>query len=92
MQLFRFTFLTFFVLFFLFYTGATADDDVSHWTSVGNIGLTVTNFGTIGHGFTLWPSQPFCAYPKSSGIEHLFDGRLWVGGRKNGIIMFLILS
>jgi hypothetical protein len=35
-----------------------ADDDVSHYTNVGSIGLTITNFGTIGHGFTLWPQQP----------------------------------
>ena len=62
-----------------------ADDDNSHYTNVGNIGLTITNFGTIGHGFTLWPQQPSCEYPKSSGIEHLFDGGVWVGGRKNGI-------
>lgn len=62
-----------------------ADDDISHWTSAGNIGLTVTNFGTIGHGFVLWPGQPSCAYPKGSMIEHLFDGGLWVGGRKNGV-------
>lgn len=63
-----------------------ADDDNSHYTNVGNIGLTITNFGTIGHGFTLWPQQPSCEYPKASGIEHLFDGGLWVSGRKNGVI------
>ncbi len=63
-----------------------ADDDVTKYTNVGNIGLTVTNFGTIGHGFTLWPGQPSCEYPKGSGIEHLFDGGLWVGGYKNGVI------
>jgi hypothetical protein len=62
-----------------------ADDDNSHYTNVGNIGLTITNFGTIGHGFTLWPQQPSCEYPKASGIEHLFDGGLWVSGRKNGV-------
>ena len=63
-----------------------ADDDISHYTNAGNIGLTVTNFGTIGHGFTLWPAQPSCEYPKGSGIEHLFDGGLWVGGIKNGTV------
>lgn len=63
-----------------------ADDDNSHYTNVGNIGLTITNFGTIGHGFTLWPQQPSCEYPKASGIEHLFDGGFWVSGRKNGVI------
>ena len=56
------------------------DDDNSKYTNVGNIGLTVTNFGTYGHGFSLWPEQPSCEYPLGSGIEHIFDGGLWVGG------------
>lgn len=55
------------------------DDDNSKFTNVGNIGLTVTNFGTYGHGFTLWPRQPSCEYPIGSGIEHIFDGGLWIG-------------
>lgn len=29
------------------------DDDNTKFTNVGNIGLTITNFGTYGHGFTL---------------------------------------
>lgn len=56
------------------------DDDNSKFTNIGNIGITVTNFGTIGHGFSLWPDQPSCEYPIGSGIEHLFDGGLWIGG------------
>uniref|UniRef100_A0A832CVJ0 Fibronectin type III domain protein n=1 Tax=Ignavibacterium album TaxID=591197 RepID=A0A832CVJ0_9BACT len=55
------------------------DDDNTKFTNVGNIGLTITNFGTYGHGFTLWPRQPSCEYPIGSGIEHLFDGGLWIG-------------
>jgi hypothetical protein len=57
-----------------------ADDDNSKWTNVGNIGITITNFGTYGHGFILWPEQPNCEFPLGSGIEHLFDGGLWIGG------------
>ncbi len=56
------------------------NDDNSHYTNVGNIGLTVTNFGTYGHSFQLWPEQPSCEYPLGSGIEHIYDGGLWVGG------------
>ncbi len=56
------------------------DDDKDHYTNVGNIGMTITNFGTYGHGFVLWPEQPSCEYPLGSGIEHIFDGGLWVGG------------
>lgn len=55
------------------------DDDNSKFTNVGNIALTITNFGTYGHGFTLWPRQPSCEYPIGSGIEHIFDGGLWIG-------------
>jgi len=55
------------------------DDDNTKYTNTGNIGLTVTNFGTYGHGFSLWPQQPSCEYPIGSGIEHLFDGGLWIG-------------
>ncbi|HSD63672.1 MAG TPA: hypothetical protein VLB50_07730, partial [Ignavibacteriaceae bacterium] len=45
-----------------------------------NIDLTITNFGTYGNGFAFWPEQPSCEYPIGSGIEHIFDGGLWVGG------------
>jgi len=56
------------------------DDDNSKYTNIGNIGITVTNFGTYGHGFVLWPEQPSCEFPLGSGIEHLFDGGIWIGG------------
>lgn len=55
------------------------DDDNTKFTNVGNIGLTVTNFGVYGHGFVLWPRQPSCEFPLGSGIEHLFDGGIWIG-------------
>jgi hypothetical protein len=57
----------------------TTDDDNSKYTSAGNVGMTITNFGTYGHGFALWPSQPSAEYPLGSGIEHIFDGGLWIG-------------
>ena len=50
------------------------DDDNSKFTNVGDIGITITNFGTYGHGFAFWPDQPCCEYPLGSGIEHLFHG------------------
>ncbi len=62
----------------------TLDDDNSKYTNIGNIGLTVTNFGTYGHGFSKWPQQPSCEYPIGSGIEHIFDGGLWIGGYIKG--------
>lgn len=67
-------------------------DDASHFTNVGNIRLTISNFGTIGTGFANWPQQPSCEYPRNSGIEHLFLGGLWVGGVKdfNGNRVFAV--
>ena len=54
-------------------------DDESKYTNIGDIGLTVTNFGTYGNGFSKWPDEPSCEYPLGSGIEHIYDGGLWVG-------------
>jgi len=56
------------------------DDDESNYTNVGSIGVTISNFGTIGHGWRYWPQQPSVEYPIGSGIEHMFLGGLWVGG------------
>ncbi len=60
----------------------THTDDNSKYTNEGNVGLTITNFGTYGHGFSLWPDQPSCEFPLGSGIEHIFDGGLWIGAYK----------
>ncbi len=57
----------------------SAVDILTRYTSVGNIGLTVTNFGTVGTRNAFWPSQPSCEYPRGSRIEHLSQGALWVG-------------
>ena len=55
------------------------DDDESKFTNVGSVRVTISNFGTIGHGFNKWPGQPNCEYPAGSGIEHIFEGGLWIG-------------
>lgn len=62
----------------------TSDDDESKFTNVGSIRLTISNFGTLGHGFNKWPFQPNCEYPAGSGIEHIFEGGLWVGAFAGG--------
>lgn len=72
--------------FTAFYYPHDIQDDVNNkFTNVGNIAMTVTNYGTIGNGFQNWPNQPSCQYPKGSGIENLFVGGLWIGGYKDGI-------
>jgi hypothetical protein len=59
--------------------------DFQRVTSVGNIAMTITNYGTFGDGFAQQRpiDLPSCEYPKGSGIEHLFDGGLWIGARKD---------
>ena len=64
------------------------EDTDRNATTVGAIGLTVTNFGTIGSRNAYWPSQPSCEYPRGSRVEHMYQGALWVGAlsRKTGQI------
>ncbi len=60
-------------------------DDVNNkYTTVGNLALTVTNYGTLGKGYC--GTQPSGMYPKNSGIENFWLGGIWVGGVKNGQI------
>lgn len=58
----------------------TADDNTK-FTNVGNIGITLTNYGVYGDAFVEQSpiDQPSCEYPRGSGIEHMFDGGLWIG-------------
>ena len=64
------------------------EDTDRNATSAGAIGLTITNFGTIGSRNSYWPSQPSCEYPRGSRVEHMYQGALWVGAlsRKTGQI------
>ncbi|MCB0726353.1 MAG: hypothetical protein KDD00_02745 [Ignavibacteriae bacterium] len=75
------------ILITAFYNPINIQDDINNkYTNIGNIGLTVTNYGTIGNGFSSFPDQPSCQYPKGSGIENLFIGGIWIGGVKDGLI------
>ena len=58
-------------------------------TSVSNVGLNVTNFGTIGNAFRGYydlTGNTSCEYPRNSGVEHLFEGGIWVGGLIDGTL------
>jgi hypothetical protein len=63
-----------------------SDDTDRNYTTVGNIALTVSNFGVIGTRNSYWPDQPSCEYPRGSRIEHMYQGGLWVGSvsRRDG--------
>lgn len=57
-------------------------------TTQSNLGMTINNLGLIGNAFRGSYTQkkyPSCQYPVGSGIEHMFQGGLWVGGLKNGL-------
>lgn len=56
-------------------------------TSVSNIRLAVTNVGTFGNAFRGYrdgTSNESCEYPAGSGIEHLFESGIWIGGLQDG--------
>ena len=54
--------------------------------NIGNIGLSVSNAGTIGRPDVVGNPQgePSMEYPINSGVEHLFEGGLWIGAQVNG--------
>jgi hypothetical protein len=53
---------------------------------VGNIGFSVTNAGTLGRPDVVNNpnGEPSMEYPLNSGIEHLFEGGIWIGAKING--------
>jgi hypothetical protein len=53
---------------------------------VGNMGLNLTNFGTIGRPNVRNDpgGPPSMEYPINSGIEHLFEAGFWIGARVGG--------
>lgn len=55
-------------------------------TDAGIIGLSITNFGTLGKPDARNnPSSGFSMrFPTSTGTEHLFEAGIWIGARYNG--------
>jgi len=56
-------------------------------TTASNMRMTVDNLGLIGNAFKgsyTVLGYPSCQYPANSGIEHIFQGGLWVGAFING--------
>lgn len=54
----------------------------------GNIGINVTNVGTLGRPNIRNNTEgaPSMEYPLNSGIEHLFEAGLWIGAYVDGEI------
>ena len=68
-----------------------ADDVYDKYTSVGQLGLAVTNFGVLGNGWNRIDGriQPSCEYKQKTEIlreqvEHFSYAGLWIGGKVNG--------
>ena len=64
--------------------GKITVDDYNNYTTVGQIGLTVTNFGLLGEGWNN-ADQPSCRYKQYADIakeevEHFSYAGLWIGG------------
>jgi hypothetical protein len=61
-------------------------DDFRHFHDAGNLGLTVTNYGLLGQGYSAaLKEQPSCLYKYHSRrekeqIEHFSYAGLWIGG------------
>ncbi|MBD3167170.1 hypothetical protein GF324_11255, partial [bacterium] len=67
----------------------TDADDYWHYTSVGNLGLSITNFGILGHGWNR-PDNPSCMYKIRTNVlqeqvEHFSYAGVWVGGIRQGV-------
>ena len=56
-------------------------------TSVSNVKVAVTNVGTFGNAFRGYrdgSATTSCEFPAGSGVEHLFESGIWIGGIRNG--------
>ncbi|MFQ6608474.1 MAG: hypothetical protein ACE5EE_08045 [Fidelibacterota bacterium] len=81
-----------FTLSFLTVISAQIQEDVfDKYTSVGQLGMTVTNFGVLGNGWNQINGRilPSCQYKQHTEIEreqieHFSFAGLWIGGLVNG--------
>lgn len=73
------------ILLLHFSAGAQASFDQAV-INIGNIGMFVTNAGTLGRpDVRNTPTgEPSMEYPINSGIEHLFEGGIWIGAIVDG--------
>ena len=89
--LYKFHILLFTVLFSSIISAQYFEDIYDKYTSVGQLGLTVTNFGVLGNGWNKINGRilPSCQYKQNTEIlrdqvEHFSYAGLWIGGVVNG--------
>lgn len=64
-------------------------------TDASNVRLNISNVGTFGNAFRGYrdgSGNPSCEYPAGSGIEHMFEGGIWVGGLIDGNVVAVSTS
>lgn len=84
-----------FVAIFFFHSLSAQESFESKQTTSSNVRLTVTNIGTFGNsldGYRDGTGNPSCEYPAGSGVEHLFESGIWLGGLENGNNIFVSTS
>ncbi|MFH1850911.1 MAG: hypothetical protein ABIA75_01060 [Candidatus Neomarinimicrobiota bacterium] len=67
-----------------------ADDEYDKYTTVGQLGMVITNYGILGNGYNKINGEiiPSCLYRQHTEIlreqvEHFSYAGLWVGGKVN---------
>lgn len=63
---------------------------VEQTTTASRVRLNVTNIGTFGNAFRGYrdgTGDQSCEFPAGSGVEHMFESGIWVGGRVNGVTL-----
>jgi hypothetical protein len=64
-------------------------------TTASNVRLNVSNVGTVGNAFRGYKDgsgNQSCEYPAGSGVEHLFEGGIWIGGLVDGNLVSVSTS
>jgi hypothetical protein len=58
----------------------------SQFTTTGRLGLSINNYGTFGRPTVRSNTQgpPSMAFPRGSGVEHLFEAGIWIGALVDG--------
>lgn len=76
-----------FALFFVFGEKVGAQSFDEKTTTASNVRLNISNVGTLGNAFRGYrdgSGNPSCEFPAGSGVEHLFEGGIWVGALIDG--------
>jgi hypothetical protein len=86
--------LVVFLLFISLVSGAQSSFS-EKTTTASNVRLNVSNVGTFGNAFRGYrdgSGNQSCEFPAGSGIEHLFEGGIWVGGLIDGSLVSVSTS